>query len=131
MTTKGEKIACDCENDPRLIAGIAAIASHVAKYAEWKSESQAQLAEATAEACREAFGVTEMSKNKTSSIRVVCEPFQDRIEVSIEFPGEYSEKEIAAVQKTKSGITPKLDYKFIDGQSRLKFVQYEAASSAT
>src|ERR1700722_14841639 len=125
MTTKGEKIACDCENDPRLIAGIAAIASHVAKYAEWKSESQTQLAEATAEACREAFGVTEMGKDKAGSIRGVCEPFQDRIEVSIEFSGEYSEKEIAAVQKTKNGSASRLNYESADGHSRLKFVQYE------
>jgi anti-sigma regulatory factor (Ser/Thr protein kinase) len=75
-------------DDPRLIAGVAAIVSFAAHRCGLSSGAQAGLAAAAAEACRETFPLVNNNGSKDAALKVIVSDFPDRVEVAIEHSGE-------------------------------------------
>ncbi len=101
-----------------------------------------RLADATTKACRDAFGLAAKGKHK-AAIRVVCTPFQDHIQVSIECPSEITADKLkargglSANAGAKTGTNrqaipddDQVNYELNDGRLRLTLIQHDGASSS-
>lgn len=122
-------IVCDCGTDPRLVAGIAAIACHVAKHAQWNHESQERVADSIARACSAAFTLVGNGRNRPAHVHVMCGPLADHIEVSVEFDEEIPQAKIKALGQ--NGPFRLTHYETGNAHSKLKFVELRDVPQAT
>jgi anti-sigma regulatory factor (Ser/Thr protein kinase) len=81
------RIQCTLQNDPRLIAGVAAVVAHVARRAGLSGRAEEDVSTAAAEACREAFLLCNRPGAPSSSIQLAIADLSDRVEVTIESSG--------------------------------------------
>jgi hypothetical protein len=88
MSTDPSRTELTLQNDPRLIAGVAAIVLFAGQRCGLSSDAQEGLAAATADACRETFPLVNTNGNSNSALRVIVSDFPDRVEVAIEHSGE-------------------------------------------
>jgi hypothetical protein len=88
MSADPSRTELTLHDDPRLIAGVAAIVSFAAHRCGLSTGAQAGLAAAAAEACRETFPLVSNNGSKDSSLKVIVSNFPDRVEVAIEHSGE-------------------------------------------
>jgi hypothetical protein len=84
MSADPSRTELTLQDDPRLIAGVAAIVL----FAGLSTAAQEALAAATADACRETFPLVNTNGNSDSALRVIISDFPDRVEVAIEHSGE-------------------------------------------
>jgi hypothetical protein len=76
------RIECRVDGDPRLIAGAAMIAAHVARRSGLAGSAASDLAGATVQTC---CAVLEATKGKgAGTIRLAACEFSNRVEVSVE-----------------------------------------------
>jgi hypothetical protein len=92
-------IECMLDNDARLIAGVGALAAHVARRAGLSDRGQKDLEEAVVDACRQAFQVSGRMGRARAAIRLDVASFADRVEVTVEYP----EKRRAAARPALRG----------------------------
>lgn len=88
MSTEPSRTELTVQDDPRLIAGVAAIVSFAGQRCGLSSGAQEGLAAAAADACRETFSLVNTNGNADSALRVIVSDFPDRVEVAIEHSGE-------------------------------------------
>lgn len=127
------------QDDPRLIAGVAAIVSFAAHRCGLSTGAQEGLAAAAAEACRETFPLVNTNGSKDSALKVIVADFPDRVEVSIEHSGESLPSagldtfcdgaSGAGAQVGLSGALQKtsvdrVQYETRDGVSRMTLIKY-------
>src|ERR1700730_2826704 len=89
MSTEPSRTELTVQDDPRLIAGVAAIVSFAGQRCGLSSGAQEGLATAAADACRETFSLVNTNGNANSALRVIVSDFPDRVEVAIEHSGEW------------------------------------------
>src|ERR1700761_5610749 len=118
-------VSCECGTDPRLAPGIAAIACHVAKRADWDTEAQDRVATSTELACRAAFGLVGCNASRPAQIRVASSSTHDRIEVSVEFAEEVPTNKIKALAEDESFKLA--HYETVNAHCLLKFVELRDA----
>ena len=85
MASEPARVFLKLSNDPRLVAGVGAAVAHVAEEAGFDARSQADLVAATEEACRETLPLL---ADANARLCVYIECFADRIEVTLEHPGQ-------------------------------------------
>jgi hypothetical protein len=88
MTIDHLRTELTVQNDPRLLAGVSALVSHLAMVAGLAVEAQEGLAAAAVDACRDTFPLLAHSAENNGALRMIVEDFADRVEVTIEHTGE-------------------------------------------
>jgi hypothetical protein len=88
MSADPSRTELTLQDDPRLIAGVAAIVLFAGQRCGLSTAAQEALAAATADACRETFPLVNTNGNSDSALRVIISDFPDRVEVAIEHSGE-------------------------------------------
>jgi hypothetical protein len=88
MSTDPSRTELTLQDDPRLIAGVAAIVLFAGQRCGLSNDAQESLAAATTDACRETFPLVNTNGNSNSSLRVIISDFPDRVEIAIEHSGE-------------------------------------------
>jgi hypothetical protein len=132
------RIECKLDGDPRLIAGAAAIAAHVARRAGLAEAAASELAVAAADACDAAqreFG------NSRAAIRFAAGDYPDRVEVTIELQpaaevagrgmrgsGGLAETAENIRQRLKSAAVDSVNVEFFDGTTRVTLVKNRGAA---
>lgn len=138
MSTDPSRTELTLHDDPRLIAGVAAIVSFAAHRCGLSSGAQAGLAAAAAEACRETFPLVNNNGSKDAALKVIVSDFPDRVEVAIEHSGEslpsagldtFCDAASAGSQAGLSGALQKtnvdrVQYETRDGVSRTTLIKY-------
>lgn len=141
----GGRTECTLHNDPRLIAGAAALAAHVARHAGLSERAQEDLDEAVAEACRQAFRLSGRARRAGATIHLTVGSFPDRVEVAVEYPeGKIpagrpaSRRRGAAAGKTAPSHAPatRLPVDHIerathDGRCRMTLVKYSGVAKSS
>lgn len=82
MNPKHVRTECDLDDDPRLFAALSAIVEHSAAQVGVPEARAKKLVEATRKCCKEAWS----GPNDRPHLRVVCEEFEDRLEVKLKKP---------------------------------------------
>jgi anti-sigma regulatory factor (Ser/Thr protein kinase) len=132
------RIECTLHNDPRLIAGVAAMVAHVARRAGLSERAGEDVSTAAAEACREAFLRCNRQGAPSSPIKLAIADFSDRVEVTIESSGgalpaagpPALRKGAAAKAGKKIGkplggdLVDRVERETRDGRSRVTLVKY-------
>lgn len=137
MSTDPSRTEFTVQDDPRLIAGVMAVVTFAAQRCGLSSGTQENLAEATADACRETFPLAHNNGNADAALRVIVSDFPDRVEVAIEHSGESlpsagldtfvggragSQARLSdALQKTS---VDRVQYETRDGISRMTLIKY-------
>ncbi len=138
MTTDPARTEITIHDDPRLVAGVAAIVSHSAERAGLSAKAQEGLAAAAVQACRETFPLLARNGSQVAALKVVVADFPDRVEVIIEHSGEplpaagldtfcgagadLSPEAISkALQKTN---VDRVQYETKEGRSRTTLIKY-------
>jgi hypothetical protein len=139
MSTDPSRTELTLHDDPRLIAGVAAIVSFAAHRCGLSGGAQAGLAAAAAEACRETFPLVNSNGNKEGALKVIVSDFPDRVEIAIEHSGESlpsagldtfcNAASGAGSQAGLSGALQKtnvdrVQYETHDGISRMTLIKY-------
>jgi hypothetical protein len=88
MTTDHHHTELTLQDDPRLLAGVGALVSHLSQIAGLSDQAQEGLAAAVVDACRETFPLVNGEGEHDGALRMIVEDFADRVEVSIEHSGE-------------------------------------------
>jgi hypothetical protein len=88
MTIDRLRTELTVQNDPRLLAGVSALVSHLAMVAGLVVEAQEGLAAAVVDACRDTFPLLAHTAEDNGALRMIVEDFADRVEVTIEHSGE-------------------------------------------
>jgi hypothetical protein len=88
MSTDPSRTELTLQDDPRLIAGVAAIVLFAGQRCGLSTDAQERLAAATADACRETFPLVNTNGNADCALKVIVSDFPDRVEVAIEHSGE-------------------------------------------
>jgi len=126
------------QDDPRLLAGVGAVISHVAMGAGLAVEAQEGLAAAVVDACRDTFPLVHHDNQKNGALQVIVEDFADRVEVTIEHSGETlpsagldsfcgggSEGSAARISNSLQDTrVDRVQYETRDGRSRMKLTKY-------
>jgi anti-sigma regulatory factor (Ser/Thr protein kinase) len=123
----GGPTECILNNDPRLIAGAAALASHVARRAGLSERAQEDLYQAVAEACRQAFQMSGRARRTGATIHLAVESFPDRVEVAVEYPeGKGATAAEAARSHAPAAALPvdHIERTKHDGRCRMTIVKY-------
>lgn len=127
----GGRIECILHNDVRLIAGAAALASHVARHAGLSEGAQEDLDRAVAEACRQAFQLSDRARLAGATVQLAVESFPDRVEVAVEYPeGEGATSAKAACSHEPAAPLPvdHVERTTHDGRCRMTLVKYSGAA---
>jgi anti-sigma regulatory factor (Ser/Thr protein kinase) len=139
MSTEPVRIEFALQNDPRLLEGARTIFAHAAKQVELPNESRQEFSVAALEKCREAFVMAEEKGRPDSAIHLLVSEFPDRVEISIEYPGDLrprvsalSGPECAGGNKAAGSAFDKQIFDSVEGQSlngssRLKVIKYVGA----
>ena len=127
-------------DDPRFLGALGNIVSHFAERAGLDAPARQQLADAAVEACRSAFPLL---NGQDLCLRLVIQDFTDRIEVTLEHPGEPLpvaglDSLVAGLRKNEpsgsvASILKQVDrilYETRNGCSRLTLVKYLGNSAA-
>lgn len=136
--TAGARAECTVPNDPRLIAGVAALASHVAQHAGCSERAQHDVDEAVLGACDEAFRAIGRKARARATIHVVLTTLPEGLEVNLEFPADKRAAESFASRRggrrTKSGrrtgaptvnsLVDRIERIAHEGRCRLTLVKY-------
>lgn len=117
---RNARIACTLHNDPRLIAGVAALIAHVARRAGFSERAEADLSTASMEACRETFLQLASHAGPPASITMAIEDFSDRVEVTIESS--------AKALPLKGELVDRVECETHDGRCRVTLVKYGNAA---
>jgi len=88
MTTDHHHTELTLQEDPRLLAGIGALVTHLSQVAGLSDKAQEGLAAAVVDACRDTFPLVNSDGSHDGSLRLIVEDFADRVEVTIEHSGE-------------------------------------------
>jgi len=83
-TVPAVQIVSLLDDDPRLLIGAGAIASHTAQEAGLSQTAQEYLVTATKEACAEIFALAPPDLESPASATLTASRFPDRIEIAIE-----------------------------------------------
>jgi hypothetical protein len=83
-TDLGAHIECKLGDDPRLLAGAAAIVAHIAGRAGLPEDFAHDLCAAASEACAQTLLACRKREGRPTSIRFTAADFADRIEVTVE-----------------------------------------------
>jgi hypothetical protein len=83
MNPKHVRTECDLDDDPRLFTALGAIVEHSAAQVGVPEARAKKLVEATRKCCKEAWSA---HQNDGHHMRVVCEEFEDRVEVKLKKP---------------------------------------------
>jgi hypothetical protein len=140
MSTEDVRIEFSLQNDARLLEGARTIFAHAAKQAGFPVESRQEFSVASLEKCREAFVSSEEKGRPDSAIHILIGEFPDRIEISIEYPGDLrpgvsnaSGRERAGGSSAAGGdvfgkqIFDSVEGQSLEGRSRVKVIKYVAA----
>jgi len=123
----GGRTECTLHNDPRLIAGAAALASHVARRAGLSEPAQEDLDRAVAEACRQAFELSGRARRAGATIHLAVVSFPDRVEVAVEYPegkGAAAAKAVRSRAPAPSLPVDHIERSTHDGRCRMTLVKY-------
>jgi hypothetical protein len=137
MSTEPVRIEFALQNDPRLLEGARTIFAHAAKQAGFPVGSHQEFSVAALEKCREAFVLTEEKGRPDLAIHVLVGEFPDRIEISIEYPGDLrpgvsnpcGRECLGGSSAAGSSVFDEQIFDFVEGQSceersRLKVIKY-------
>ena len=130
----GSRTECIVHNDPRLIAGAAALASHVARHAGLSERAQEELDEAVIEACRQAFQLSGRARRAGATIHLAVVSFPDRVEVAVEYPeGKGATAAKAARSHAPAAPLPvdHIERTSHDGCCRMTLVKYSGAAKSS
>jgi len=130
----GGRTECILHNDPRLIAGAAALASHVARRAGLSERVQEELDQAVTEACRQAFQLSGRAQLAGATIHLAVESFPDRVEVAVEYQeGKSAISAEAACSHTPAARLPvdHIERTTHDGFCRMTLVKYSGAAKSS
>jgi len=83
-TVPAVQIVSLLDDDPRLLIGAGAIASHTAQEAGLSETAQEHLVTATKEGCAEIFALAHPDPQSPASATLTASRFPDRIEIAIE-----------------------------------------------
>jgi predicted YcjX-like family ATPase len=72
------------EEDPRLLAALAAIIDHAACRVGMSGARRDALTRAAEQTCRDTWPAT---NGRDPMVRIICDEMSDRIELTIQFPG--------------------------------------------
>jgi hypothetical protein len=106
---------CILQDDSRLMAGASAVLLDAARRANLSESAQAGLKDAALKVCRASFDVLAKAGEKTPTIQLVTSDFPDRVEVTIDYPGEMA----AEFEITANGPNGELSGEFSDGGSAI------------
>lgn len=136
MTNDLARTELTLTNDPRLIAAVGAVVSWAAERAGLSEEAEKDLDYAAAGACHRAFSFL-ASKARGNAIKVIVAVFPDRIEFTIEHPGEVPQPQgtplsSAGGNRTAGKFSAPMDSAKVDhvecetlgGRSRTTLVKY-------
>lgn len=130
----GGPTECILNNDPRLIAGAAALASHVARRAGLSERAQQDLNQAVAEACCQAFQMSGQARRTGATIRLAVGSFPDRVEVAVEYP-EGKAATAAEAARSHAPVAPlpvdHVERTTHDGRCRMTLVKYSSAAKSS
>jgi hypothetical protein len=141
MTTSPSRIEVSIQDDPRLLAALAAIVSHSAHKAGLSHAAQQDFTQAALDACRDTFLLVNDGDARSGVLRLLILDFADRVEVTIEHRGkplptagldtfcssplsETGRSLSGALQRTK---VDRILYESRDGFSRVTLVKYSRA----
>jgi len=137
MTTDHIRTELTVHNDPRLMAGVSALVSHLALVAGLPVASQEGLAAAVVDACRETFPLVNGEEGHDGALQMIVEDFPDRVEVTIEHGGEALpsaglDSFCGGGEGIAAGISNSLQdtrvdrvqYETREGRSRMKLIKY-------
>ena len=123
----GRWTECTLHNDPRLIAGAAALAAHVARHAGLSERAQEDLDQAVAEACRQAFRLSGGARRAGATIHLAVKSFPDRVEAAVEYPEGKGTTAAKAARSYASAAPLSVDHierTTDDGRCRMTLVKY-------
>jgi hypothetical protein len=136
MTNDVTRTELTLTNDPRLIAAVGAVVSWAAARAGLSGEAEKDLDSAADSACHRAFSFL-ARKAHENTIKVIVAVFPDRIELTIEHPGEVPQLQGTSFSSTggkgtagKFGVpmdsakVDRVECKTLGGRSRTTLVKY-------
>ncbi|MFZ0634632.1 MAG: hypothetical protein WA755_20055 [Candidatus Acidiferrales bacterium] len=112
-------------DDPRVMAGVAAIIEHAAFRIGMKEDRGRALVRATNEACREALPTL---NGHHPLLQMICQDYDDRIEITLESPGgvrSATEAFVAMLKKQVDRVTAETH----GGALHLTLVEYIRAET--
>jgi anti-sigma regulatory factor (Ser/Thr protein kinase) len=136
MSTDPSRTELTLQDDPRLIAGVAAVVLFAGQRCGLSSGAQEDLAAAAADACRETFPLANNNGNTDSALHLIVSDFPDRVEVAIEHSGESLPSAgldtFCAGATAKAGLSAALQKTSVDrvlyetrnGVSRMTLIKY-------
>jgi len=101
-STKSFRIECSLHHDPRLVAGLSALAARAALHAGLSEQEQLDVSAETWKACREVFSDPDLKSNPAAAIRVFLEFFGDRFEIKIDSEINGSPARVACAKLCKT-----------------------------
>ncbi len=113
------RVDCKLHADPRLIAGAAAIAAHIARRAGLGDARARELSSAAAKACEELARALSEQESSRCRIRLSAAEFPDRVGVTIAPASAASEsaKSPAVIRQMAERLSEKLQSASSDGLS--------------
>jgi len=131
------------QEDPRLLAGISALVTHLSQVAGLGDKAQSGLAAAVVDACRDTFPLVNSDGRHDGALRLIVEDFADRVEVTIEHTCEALPSagldSFCGGGGVAAGISNSLQdtgvdrvqYEMRDGRSRMTLIKYYGERRAT
>jgi len=107
--------------DARLLPAIQPVVVYASERTGLSGSDREDLARATADACREAFGLASKEGNPDPVIKLEVSSFQDRVEIAIEHTGD-------TCLSSERRYVDRVDCETHGGKSRTTLVKYGAAS---
>lgn len=144
MTADTARVELILHNDPRLLAAVSAIVSHVAQRAGLAPQAEDGLAAAAVDACRDTFPLVSNHGGQDATLKMVVSDFPDRVEVTIEHSGEAlptagldtfcgggSEGSPESISNSlRETRVDRVQYETRDGRSRMTLIKYCEGSRA-
>ncbi len=98
-TVPSVQVVSTLHDDPRLLTGAGAIASHTAHEAGLTEQVQEHLAIATQEACGEVFALVHSDPKLPPEVTVTASRFPDRMQVTVELSVGVTSAEVNSASK--------------------------------
>jgi hypothetical protein len=139
MTNDPARAELTLTDDPRLFAAVGAVVSWAAGRAGLSGEAETDLDCAVAGACHKAFSFL-ASKADGNTIKVIVAVFPDRLELTIDHPGEIPKAQGTSLSSPGGNRTAgkfnapmdsakvdRIKYETLGGHSRTTLVKYYSA----
>lgn len=114
--SRNARLECTLHNDPRLIAGVAALVAHVARRAGFSERAENDFSTAAVEACQKTFLQLASQAGPPGSIALAVADFSDRVEITIESS--------AKALSLERSLVDRVERETRDGRSRVTLVKY-------